>query len=88
MKNLWNREPALWLGLITAAVNLATAFGLNLDAAQQGAIGAFSVAIMALVTRSVVTSPASAAVLLDDNAALEASLGQALDQLQLPMPEE
>ena len=48
-------EPALVTGVVSAAIALGTAFGLNLSADQVGAIMAFVVAAMAIVVRQQVT---------------------------------
>lgn len=61
MRNLWNREPALVLGAVQALVALAVAFGLHLTSEQVGAVMAAAAAVVALVTRRTVTSPATAA---------------------------
>lgn len=49
---LFSREPALILGLVTALLALAIAFGLDLSPSQQGSITALVIAIMAVVTRT------------------------------------
>lgn len=59
MKNILERiknEPALLLGLISAAISLALAFGLSLSEEQIGGIMAVVVAVLALVTRSQVVA--------------------------------
>lgn len=53
--NLWDREPALILGLIQSALALAVGFGLNLSGDQVALIMAFSAALIAVITRSQVT---------------------------------
>lgn len=55
---MFNREPALWMGLIGALVSLGTSFGLHLSAEQVGAISAAAAAILSVITRSQV-SPVS-----------------------------
>lgn len=60
---LFNREPVLIASLIRAAVVLATAFGLSLDPAQIGALVLFTEAVLGVVVRNTVTSPATAAQL-------------------------
>lgn len=55
MKNLWDREPAMILGLVQTGIALSVTFGLHLSAEQIGAIMAFSASILALWTRSKVT---------------------------------
>lgn len=68
MRTLWNREPALILGAVQTLVALAVAFGLDLSSEQVGAIMAASAAVVALITRRTVTSPASVAELQDPHA--------------------
>ena len=60
MKSLLRSEPALIIGLVQAALALAVAFGLNLSPGQVGAVTAFAAAVLALVVRQAVVSPASA----------------------------
>lgn len=55
MGTLWNREPALILGLVQAAIALAVGFGLRLSAEQISLLMAFTAALLAFVTRSRVT---------------------------------
>lgn len=57
------REPALWLALIAVAVQLSTAFGLDLSDGQQASINASAVAIVGVVTAIVTKDGISAAVL-------------------------
>ena len=59
MGTLWGREPALILGLVQAAIALAVGLGLDLSAEQTALILAFTAALLAVVTRSQVTSPAT-----------------------------
>jgi len=68
VRTLWNREPALILGAVQTLVALAVAFGLDLSSEQVGAIMAASAAVVALITRRTVTSPASVAELQDPHA--------------------
>ena len=51
MSNLWGREPALILGLVSAALSLAIGFGLDLTGEQVGYIMAFVAAVIGVVTR-------------------------------------
>lgn len=60
---LWSKEPALIVGVIQAALVLAVSFGLHLTGEQVGAIAGVSAAVLALVTRSQVHSPATVATL-------------------------
>lgn len=48
-------EPAVWLGLIRAALVLGTAFGLELTEGQTLAIYAVAEALTTAIQRSVVT---------------------------------
>lgn len=53
--SLFNREPAVILGLLAAVIALLLAFGVELSKEQQGAITAVVVALLAFVTRSKVS---------------------------------
>lgn len=58
MNGIWKRikqEPALVTGVVSAAIALAISFGIGLSEQQVGAIMAFVVAILAIVTRQAVT---------------------------------
>jgi hypothetical protein len=48
MKVSFQREPALWLGALAAALNLATGFGLPVSTVQTGLINAGVAAALAL----------------------------------------
>jgi len=52
MKDAWNREPAMFLGVIQALLSLFISFGLNLKTEQTGAILTFSAVLIAFITRS------------------------------------
>jgi hypothetical protein len=55
---VWNTikgEPALFLGLVQAALALGLSFGLKLSAAQVGGIVACTAALLSLWTRHLVT---------------------------------
>lgn len=52
---IWDREPALLLGLLETVLALVLAFGFDLSGEQVGAIMAAAAAFLALVTRSQVT---------------------------------
>ena len=52
---MWNREPALILGVVQAVLALAVSFGLDLSVEQTGALLAVSAAVLAVVTRQKVT---------------------------------
>ena len=64
----WDKEPAIIIGVVTAVLALATAFGLGMTQDQQMAILGVVAAALALigsvVVRSQVTSPATAAKLI------------------------
>lgn len=53
--NLWDREPALLIGVVQAGLALAVGFGLKLSPEQMGLILAFTAALLSLVTRSKVS---------------------------------
>jgi hypothetical protein len=55
MGTLFNREPAMFLGVIQAGLALAIGFGLHLSPEQFGLLMAFSAAVLAWITRSQVT---------------------------------
>lgn len=63
MPKIIGREPALWLALVAVAVQLATAFGLNLGHGQQASINAAAVAIVGVITAFATRDGISAAVL-------------------------
>lgn len=52
MKTLWNREPAMFLAVIQAAIILFLAFGIHLTMEQTAALMAFSAALLGFITRS------------------------------------
>ncbi|HEY4895213.1 MAG TPA: hypothetical protein VII01_03910 [Solirubrobacteraceae bacterium] len=64
----WDKEPALIIGVVTAILALATAFGLGMTSDQQTAILGIVAAALALigsiVVRSQVASPATVAKLI------------------------
>jgi hypothetical protein len=61
--NLWNREPARIIAVVSAGLMLATAIGLTISAELSAAIIGFASVVIALVqgevTRSQVSSPAT-----------------------------
>ena len=57
--NLFKREPALIIGAVQAVIVVAVAFGLNLTPEQTGGILTALAAILAVVTRASVVSPAT-----------------------------
>lgn len=52
---IFNREPALILGLVSALIALAIGFGLDWTAEQVGLVNAGVAAIVAVLVRSKVT---------------------------------
>lgn len=58
---LFDREPVLIASLVRAGIVLATAFGLSLTSAQVGSLVLFTEAVLGVVVRRAVTSPATAA---------------------------
>ena len=56
---LWDREPAMILAVVQAALALAVAFGVGLSVEQTGAVLAVSAAVLGLLTRSQVTPVAA-----------------------------
>jgi hypothetical protein len=59
MKDFWKAEPTLILAVVQAGLALGMAFGLNITAQQMALILTFTGALLALINRSVVTSPAT-----------------------------
>jgi nitrate/nitrite transporter NarK len=62
LRDLWggltdrlSSEPVMVLAVIQMGVALGVAFGLNLTAAQTGAIVAFTAAVLGLIARSKVS---------------------------------
>lgn len=47
---IFGREPALWLGLVSAVVQLVSALWLPLTVEQQGGVNAVAVAVLGVVT--------------------------------------
>lgn len=58
---IFKREPALILGLVQTVLALVLAFGVSLSSQQTGAILAVTAAVLALITRRSVYSPATVA---------------------------
>lgn len=52
---MFGREPALWLGAISALIAVAVGFGLDVTPEQVGLILAGVTAVIAFITRSQVT---------------------------------
>lgn len=76
MKNLWQAEPTMILSVVSAGIALAIGFGAHISTQQMGLIMAFVAAVLGLINRSQVTSPAT----LD--AMTPATLGAAQSTLQ------
>lgn len=55
VSNLWGREPAVIIGLVTALISLAVGFGLDITAEQVSLITAAVAALLSVVTRSQVS---------------------------------
>lgn len=64
---MFSREPAVIIGLVNALIALAVGFGLSVTPAQVGLINAAVTAILSLVTRSQVSSPATMKAIQDAN---------------------
>ena len=64
---MFSREPAVIIGLVNALIALAVGFGLHVTPAQVGLINAAVTAILSLVTRSQVSSPATMKAIQDAN---------------------
>lgn len=76
---IFNREPALWLGLIAIGVKLLAAFGLDVSADQQAVINAVAAALVGLALAVMAHDAIGAAVLGFAQAALALALGFGLD---------
>lgn len=72
---IFGREPALWLGLLAAALKLATAFGLDLTADQQSVINAAAAAIIGVAVALLTRDGIPAAILGTAQALLALGLG-------------
>lgn len=59
MRWLWDREPALIVGVIEALILVGVAFGLPITTDQLAQIMAFVIALGALITRRSVYAPAT-----------------------------
>lgn len=53
--NIWDREPAAFLSLVSSAIALVSAFGFDLSGEQVGAIMAFTAVVVGFITRSKVS---------------------------------
>jgi len=72
---IFGREPALWLGLLAAALKLATAFGLDLSIDQQSLINAAAAAIIGVAIALLTRDGIPAAILGGAQALLALGLG-------------
>ena len=61
MGTIWGREPALILAAVQAAIALAVGFGLSWTAEQVSLVLAFTAAVLGVIARRAVTSPATLA---------------------------
>ena len=59
MNNLWKAEPTMILAVVSAGIALAIGFGANITTQQMGLIMAFAAAVLGLINRSQVVSPAT-----------------------------
>lgn len=87
MIKIFDREPAAILAALQSILALAVGFGLKLTAAQVTLILAASAAVLGLVTRQVVTSPATAAKLKATNVMLPAASREQPDDDHTPPPQ-
>ena len=72
---IFGREPALWLGLLAAALKLGTAFGLDLTGDQQSVINAAAAAMIGVAVAVLTHDGISAAILGGAQALLALGLG-------------
>ena len=76
---LFNREPALWLGLIAILVKLVAAFGVDVSAEQQAVVNAVAAAAVGLILAVMAGDAIGAAVLGLAQAVLALAVGFGLD---------
>jgi hypothetical protein len=76
---LFNREPALWLGLVAIVVKLVAAFGVDVSAEQQAVINAVAAAAVGLALAVMAHDAIGAAVLGFAQAVLALAVGFGLD---------
>jgi hypothetical protein len=76
---IFNREPALWLGLVAISVKLLAAFGMDVSTDQQAVINAVAAALVGLILAVVAHDAIGAAVLGFAQAALALAVGFGLD---------
>lgn len=55
MPTVWGREPVLFIAFVTAVINVAVVFGVDLSTDQKSALLAVVNAVAALTARSAVT---------------------------------
>ena len=72
---IFGREPALWLGLLAAALKLATAFGLDVSVDQQSVINAAAAALVGVAVAVLTRDGIPAAILGAAQALLALGLG-------------
>lgn len=61
LSSIWDREPAVFMALVSSGIALVSAFGLQLTGEQVGAITSFTAVVVGFITRSKVT-PVDASV--------------------------
>lgn len=61
---IFGREPALWAGLLSALIQLVSAFIFPLSDEQQGVLNALTVAILGVITAFAVSSERGVPALL------------------------
>lgn len=59
MNSIWKAEPTMILAVVSAGLALGMGFGVNITPQQMGLIMAFAAAVLGLINRSQVTSPAT-----------------------------
>ncbi len=59
MNSIWKAEPTMILAVVSAGIALAIGFGAHITTQQMGLIMAFVAAVLGLINRSQVTSPAA-----------------------------
>ena len=59
MNTLWKAEPSMILAVVSSGIALGIGFGLHITTQQMGLIMAFVSAVLGLINRQQVTSPAT-----------------------------
>jgi hypothetical protein len=59
MNSIWKAEPTMILAVVSAGISLGVGFGLHITTQQMGLIMAFAAAVLGLINRSQVISPAT-----------------------------